>query len=209
MRIDDSRGSREGDEIMSGLRAVLGTAIAGLFALTTWCAVAQAEISSVEFLGERFVKKFADAKNVADQFTEFGLEREPLTDWSKLVVFHYHPQSGRDPKRAAANLAKLAAQRDQHANPELLTNSAKTEAMTHFFISKTDSDVVELNVFRYAQAADGSGLVSAQFAFRFTLGETDADDVKSLRRRAVEEMGRFPMATVSAHFGRTLDWPAP
>ena len=64
--------------------------IAGLFALVACCVAMQAQVPSVDFLGERFVKKFADAKNVADQFTEFGLEREPLKDWSKLVVFHYH-----------------------------------------------------------------------------------------------------------------------
>jgi hypothetical protein len=104
--------------------------------------------------------------------------------------------------RATADLAKLVVQRDKRADIRILKDTASSEAMIHFLASAPTSDIVEVNVFKYARSADGNGLISAQFAFRFTLGETDADDVKALRRRTVDEMARFPMSTVNAYFGR-------
>ena len=197
---------------MSCLRTVLGVSgrlAVGLFVLFAWYAAVHAQMPSVEFLGERFVKKFADAKNAGDQFAEFGLERETLKDWSKLVTFHHYPQAENDPKRVTANVAKLVRHRHQHADVQRFENLTSGDAMITFYASAPASEIVELNVFRYTRAADGNGLMSAQFSFRFTLGETDADDVKALRSRAVYEMARFPMAAVNAHFGRAPDRPLP
>ena len=67
-------------------------------------ALAYADAPTVEFVGERFVKKFDSAKNRADKFTEFGLEIESIDRWTKLFVFHSYPQGGNDPMRATGNL---------------------------------------------------------------------------------------------------------
>jgi uncharacterized protein len=165
--------------------------------------IARREQPTVEFGGERFVKKFEDAKNPADRFAEFGLESEGLDHWTKLFVFHSHPQSGNDPKRGTGNLAKVVMQRYKDANIKFLFSDTTSEAIIHFLVRPPKSDLVEVNVFKYARAANGKGLVSAQYAFRFALGEMDAEDVNNMRYRAVDEMAKFDMTAVNGYFGTT------
>ncbi len=63
-----------------------------------------------------------------------------------------------------------------------------------------NSDIVEVNVFKYAKAPAREGLVSAQFALRFELGVADPKEIKQARVRAVDEMARFSMQTVADYF---------
>jgi hypothetical protein len=161
---------------------------------------ASAEPVSVSFVGEQFVQKHTSSANKADQFAEFGLVKEPIDKWNKLLVFHYHPQSDKDASRAAAQLAKIVLQRYKGADIRILKNDANGEAMIHFMLAAPNSDIVEVNVFKYAKAPGQDGLISAQVALRFELGEADPNEIKQARMRAVDEMARFPMQTVADYF---------
>ncbi len=164
---------------------------------------AHAEPASVNFAGEQFLQKHTSSANKADQFAEFGLAEEPIEKWNKLFVFHYHPQSGKDASRAAAQLAKTVLQGYKSADIRILKNDANGEAMIHFMLASPNSDIVEVNVFKYAKAPGRDGLISAQFALRFTLGEADPKEIKQARVRAVDEMARFSMQTVAEYFAAT------
>ncbi len=161
---------------------------------------ASAEPASVGFAGEQFVQKHTSSANKADQFAEFGLAKEPIEKWNRLLVFHYHPQSGTDASRAAAQLAKTVLQRYKGADIRILKHDANGEAMIHFMLAAPNSGIVEVNVFKYAKAPDREGLISAQYAFRFELGKVDPKDIKQARMHAVDEMARFRMQTVADYF---------
>ena len=174
--------------------------IAFLIATLLLVAPAAAQTGSVDFGGNTYVQKFEGAKNAPDIFVEFGLAPEPIEKWTKLFVFHAQPGAGNDPMHAAANLAKVLKTHDKNAPFRIIENKASGEVIIDFLTSAEDSDTVEFDVFKFARAGGGRGLVAAQFAFRFTLGEVDATKLKEIRRRAIADMASFEMAAVKNHF---------
>jgi hypothetical protein len=164
---------------------------------------AGAQTSAVGFGGDTYVKKFEGSKSAPDIFVEFGLAPEPIEKWSKLFVFHSQPQSGNDPLRAATNLAKTVKAHNKDARFRIIENKTSREAIIDFLTSAPNSDIMEFNVFKFTRAVDGKGLVAAQFAFRFTLGEVDGNELSKIRQRAVADMARFDMAAVKDHFAKS------
>jgi hypothetical protein len=118
---------------------------------------------------------------------------------AKLVTLHAFPQA-RDVAAAAGALARTVRQRDASTKMRLIANDATGEAMLDFLAFK--GDLVEFNVFKYAPAANGRGVVAVQFARRFRLGELDAEVVKQLRQRAVNDMAGFDVSPARAAFAR-------
>jgi hypothetical protein len=49
-------------------------------------------------------------------------------------------------------------------------------------------------------AADTPAFIALQFAQRVKLGEIDADELRKIRERAVDEMAAYDMAPVKAFF---------
>ena len=47
---------------------------------------------------------------------------------------------------------------------------------------------MEFNVFKYAKAANGRGLVAIQYAQRVKLGELDVEGMRELREKSVQYM---------------------
>ena len=174
--------------------------IAALFAALLLAAPVAAQTKDVSFGGDTFVKKFEGSKNTADIFIEFGLPPEPIEKWTKLFVFHAQPGGGNDPMRAAANLAKVLKSHDKNAPLRIIENKANGEVIIDFLTSAKDSDTVEFDVFKFTRAADGKGLVAAQYAYRFTLGDVDGGELSKIRQRAINGMAGFDMAAVKDYF---------
>ena len=112
---------------------------------------------------------------------------------------HAFPQTN-DPKAAVGALARTIRQRDASTKMRLIANDATGESMLDFLAFK--GEVAEFNVFKYAPAANGRGVVAVQFARHFRLGELDAEEVRQLRQRAVNEMAGFDVSPARAAFAR-------
>ncbi len=158
-----------------------------------------AEAQSVSFGGERYSPRHQQTVNASHSYVELGRDRESLKGWTKLVTLHAFPQAS-DAAAAAGALARTVRQRDASTKMRLIANDATGEAMLDFLAFK--GEVAEFNVFKYAPAANGRGVVAVQFARRFRLGELDAEDVKQLRQRAVNEMAGFDVSPARAAFAR-------
>jgi hypothetical protein len=176
--------------VLAVLTLVLATLLATLSA---------AEAQSVSFGGERYSPRHQQTVNASHSYVELGRDGESLKGWTKLVTLHAFPQTN-DPKAAVGALARTVRQRDKSTKMSLIANDATGESMLDFLAFQ--GDVAEFNVFKYAPAGNGRGVVAVQFARRFRLGELDAEDVKRLRQRAVNEMASFDVSPARAAFAR-------
>jgi hypothetical protein len=158
-----------------------------------------AEAQSVTFGGERYSQKYRQFVNASHSYVELGRDGESLKGWTKLITLHVFPQTA-DPKAAVGALARTVRQRDKSARMSLIANDATGESMLDFLAFQ--GDLAEFNVFKYAPAGNGRGVVAVQFARRFRLGELDADEVRRLRQRAVDEMAGFDVGPARAAFAR-------
>ena len=122
-----------------------------------------------------------------------------MESWRKLFVVHWFPKETGSPVEAAKRLATLAKTRSPAADA-LLAVEQPGEALVHFAASSPDSEVVEVDAFKFAPAADGQGLVAVQFAFRFTPGETAPALLKAARQHAVAEIRAFDLGQVRSYF---------
>jgi hypothetical protein len=171
-----------------------------LLLLLCAAALAHADAPTFVFGGETYVKKFEVQGTAPNAQVEFGLATESLEDWTRLVTLHSFTQSGNDPERAAAALANLVRENYKGAPLRLMASPQSTEAIIDFLISAPNSNVMELNVFKYARAGDG--LVAFQFARRIKFGEVDGAALRDIRERAINEIAPYDMGPVRAFFGK-------
>ena len=82
----------------------------------------------------------------------------------------------------------------------MISNPKTAEAMIDFLIPVPNSELMEFNVFKYTPA--GNELVALQFARRVKLGEIDADELREIRKNALDELARYEMQP-AAFFGKT------
>ncbi len=158
-----------------------------------------AQTPAVEFLGQKFEKKFEGGNpQNASRFVEFGLPPEPIKQWTKMVSYRHFPKSEPDTKKAATVLGQLVKQRDKDARLAIITNDKTQEAIIDFLIGQ--GETMEFNVFKYTKAP-GGGLVATQYAIRFKLGEMDGGELKKIRTAAVNEMAKFDQSKAFAYFG--------
>jgi hypothetical protein len=168
-----------------------------------------ADTPSVEFDGQRYRLDYQNEAKLPDGqpgngLAEFTLEGESGNDWSKLFAFHVYPEAGDDPTLAAATLGKVVQNDNPDANFALQENKDKGAALVDFLTWQPGSDVMEFNVFKYARAEYGPGLVALQYAQRFKLGDLSVDDFRALRERAVKAMAETEIAPARDYFaGRT------
>jgi hypothetical protein len=86
-----------------------------------------------------------------------------------------------------------------------LTEDPKTgEAIVDFLTWAPDSDVMEFNVFKYARAANGAGLIALQYAQRFKADNLDVADFRALRQHSVEEMARTDVKPAREFFAEKV-----
>ena len=59
---------------------------------------------------------------------------------------------------------------------------------------------MEFNVFKYARAANGAGLIALQYAQRLKAADMDVADFRALRQRSVEEMAHTDVGPARDYF---------
>jgi len=168
-------------------------------------ALARADVPTVDFGGQRYQLDYEDDTKLPGErpgngLAEFTLAGETVNDWTKLVAFHVYPNGGDDPALAAAALGKVVKEVNKDASFALLENPKSGDAIIDFLTWAPGSDIMEFNVFKYARAETGPGLVALQFAQRFKLGDLDVEDFRALRTRAVEEMARSDIGQARSYF---------
>jgi hypothetical protein len=128
----------------------------------------------------------ADTKG-GDRFVEFRLQGQSNDNLDEAVVFYSFPDSGNDVPRGVGSMIKWIKERDPKVRFGLIENKSG-EAIVNFLLSPGVSDDVTLSCPRYTRAPDGKGLIALQYDERFKLGQVDGDDVKALRKRAIDAM---------------------
>jgi hypothetical protein len=174
--------------------------LAALLLLLCATSVAATDPSAFTFGGETFVQKFEVKGRAPNAQIEFGLAHETLEGWTKLVTLHSFTQNGNDASRAVTVLANLIRDRHKGAKYRVIKNATTREAIIDFLVPVPNSELMEFNLFKYAPAGDE--LVAFQFAQRVKLGEIDAEELRNIRNRAVEELVSYDMAPVRAFFGK-------
>lgn len=164
-----------------------------------------AEVPSAEFDGQRYTLNFEDQATLpdgqpGDGIAEFTLPGETVQDWSKLFAFHAYPEMGDDPVAAVETVGKAVKQANKDANFAIVVNDKTGEAIIDFLTWAPDSDVMEFNVFKYARAADGRGLVALQYAQHVKLGDIDVEGMRALREHSVDDMAATDMSAAQKYF---------
>jgi hypothetical protein len=181
--------------------------LAALAALVAFISLAVAETPTLEFAGEQYTLNFEDQATLpdgrpGDGVAEFTLAGETVEDWSKLFAYHAYPEMGDDPVAAVKLLGKIVKQTNKDANYAIIENETTGEAIIDFLTWTPESDIMEFNVFKYARAANGQGLVALQYAQHIKLGELDVEGMRALRTRSVDEMATTGVAQARDYFAR-------
>ena len=183
--------------------------VLALLCLLAANAFARAEAPTVDFGGQRYHLAYEDQAKLpsgepGDGIAEFTLEGETVDSWTKLFAFFAYPESGDDPTLAAATLGKVVKEVNKDANFVLMENPDTGEAIIDFLTWLPGSEVMEFNVFKYARAQYGPGLVALQFAQRFKMSDLDVKDFRAMRERSVAEMGRIDVAPARDYFASRI-----
>ena len=180
-----------------------------LAALLAFVSLARAETPTVEFGGEQYTLNFEDQAVLPDGrpgegLAEFTLAGETVEDWSKLFAYHAYPEMGDDPVAAVKVLGKIVKETNKDANFAIIENETTGEAIIDFLTWAPESDVMEFNVFKYARAANGRGLVAMQYAQHIKLGDLDVEGMRALRTRSVDDMAATDIAQAQDYFAHKL-----
>ncbi len=176
-----------------------------LLCLLAAVSVARADAPTASFGGQSYHLDYQDAARLPDGqpgngLAEFTLAGETVQDWSKLFAYYAYPEAGDDPLLMAAEVGKAAKEANPDANYALLDNKEAGDAIIDFLTWAPGSEIGEFNVFKFARAQYGPGLVGLQFAQRFKVADMDVKDFQALRKRAVAEMARTDIAQVRHYF---------
>ena len=109
---------------------------------------------------------------------------------------------GDDPVAAVKMVGKVVIEANKDANFAIVENEKTGEAIIDFLTWAPESDVMEFNVFKYARAADGKGLVALQYAQRIKLGDIDVEGMRALRTRTVDDMAAEDIGQAQTYFAK-------
>jgi hypothetical protein len=173
--------------------------------LAAVAAIAQADTPTAEFDGQRYHLDYQDfAKQKDGQpgngLAEFTLQGETVNNWTKLYAYYSFPESGDDPALMVEEVGKAVKQTNPDANYQTYVADKGGDAMIDFLTWAPGSDVMEFNVFKYARAEDGPGLVAVQYAKRFKFGDLDVEGLRALRAHSVEEMAHTDVGPARSFF---------
>lgn len=170
-----------------------------LFLTAAISAPALAQAPTTEFLGQKFEKKFEGGNPAnASKFVEFAPPQEDIKQWTRLVSYRVFPKMEQDAVKAVNTIAKLLMERDKGARYSVVQNEKTKEAIIDFLTTVKD-DVMEFNVFKYTPAP-GGGMVATQYAMRFRIGSTTAEEMRKVRTAAVGEMAKYDQKKVFEYF---------
>lgn len=168
-------------------------------------AVMAGDAPSVEYNGQRYALAFEDQAQLPDGqpgngIAEFTLPGESVEDWSKLFAYYSYPEMGNDTVAAAEAVGQAVKAKNKDANYAVVTNDKTGETIIDFLTWEPESDVLEFNVFKYARAADGRGLVAMQSAQHVKLGDIDVEGMRELRATSVANMAAMNIAQAQQYF---------
>ena len=109
---------------------------------------------------------------------------------------------GDDPVAAVKMVGKVVKETNKDANFAIIENEKTGEAIIDFLTWTPESDVMEFNVFKYARAADGKGLVAMQYAQHIKLGDIDVEGMRALRARTVDDMATEDISQAQGYFAK-------
>lgn len=180
-----------------------------LFILLASMSLARAEPLTVDFGGQQYTLNFEQHAKLpdgrrGDGIAEFTLAGETVDDWTKLFAYHAYPEAGDDPVLAVKTLGKIVKENNKDANYAIIEDEKTGEAIIDFLTWAPDSDIMEFNVFKYARAENGPGLVALQYAQHIKLGDLDVEGMRALRAKSVEYMADTNIALARDYFAGKL-----
>jgi len=184
---------------------VLPLILALIVSASTATSIAHAAPPVVAFEGQRYTLAFEDHTTLedgqmGDAIAEFTLPGETVEDWSKLFAFYAYPQMGDDPAAAVEAVGKAVKEANKDTNYAIAIDEETGEAIIDFLTWLPESDVMEFNVFKYARAEDGRGLIAMQFAQHVTIDGIDVKGMRALRQRAVKDMSDMDIDQAQEYF---------
>lgn len=194
---------------LAGFCIAMTLAMALALGLASGLAPAFADAANAEFGGQRYRLGYQDdAKQPdgtpGDAIAEFTLPGETVDNWTKLFAYYLFPDSGDDPVAMTQEVGKALKESNPDANYALLVNEKDGVAIIDFLTWEPGSDVGEFNVFKYARAEFGPGLVAMQYAQRFKISEMDPKDFQVIREHAVAEMAKADIAPARTYFAQRM-----
>src|SRR4029079_19318358 len=176
-------------------------------ALVATISLARAEVPAIEFGGERYELNFEDQATSEDGapgegLAEFTLPGETVEDWTKLFAYHAYPEMGDDPMAAVQMVGKVVIENNKDANFAIVENAKTGAAIIDFLTWTPESDVMAFNVFRYARASSGKGLIAMQYAQHIRLGDIDVAGMQALRARSIADMAALAITPAQDYFAR-------
>jgi len=176
-----------------------------LFLLAAAATPALADTATIEFGGERFRLDYEDAARLDDgrpgnALAEFTLNGQSVNDWTKLVSYYLYPEVGAGAEVMVAEVGKAVVENNPDAKYELHPGAGDGDAIIDFLTWTPGSDVMEFNVFRYAPAKYGPGLVALQYAERINADTFDVAAFRALRERKVAEIAAADMDPARRYF---------
>jgi hypothetical protein len=109
---------------------------------------------------------------------------------------------GDDPMAAVQMVGKVVIENNKDANFAIVENAKTGEAIIDFLTWTPESDVMEFNVFRYARASNGKGLIAMQYAQHIRLGDIDVAGMQALRARSIADMAALAITPAQDYFAR-------
>ncbi len=185
-----------------------------LLVLLASMSMARAEPLTVDFGGQHYALNFEEQAKLpdgrpGDGIAEFTLPGETVDNWSKLFAYHAYPGMPADPLLAVQTLGKMVKENNKDANYAIIEDKETGEAIIDFLTWVPDSDIMEFDVFKYARAENGPGLVALQFAQHIKLGDLDVEGMRALRAKSVEYMASTNIDLARDYFAAKLKkWSA-
>ncbi len=167
--------------------------------------LARADAPTPEFGGERYHLDYEDAARLNDgqpgnALAEFTLPGQTVKDWTKLFAYYVYPAVGEDAALMASKVADAVVAANPDAKYVVRKSKTDDEAMIDFLTWAPDGKVMEFDVFKYAPAKYGPGLVAVQFAQRFNADKFDPIAFRAVRERALEEMASIDLTQARTYF---------
>ena len=142
---------------------------------------------SIEFDGDTYVEQFEIATPEI-RLMEFVRPNETVENWTKLLAVRNFTQLD-DPGQSAAAVGKTLQQMQPEAKYRLLEKEDGSEAIIDFITWPADASYLEFNIHRYLKKPGLPGLVSYQFAYKFTDTSPESQrKFQELRAKWVDEM---------------------
>lgn len=144
---------------------------------------------SIEFDGDSYVEQFESATPEI-RLMEFVRPNETVDNWTKLLAVRNFTQLD-DPGQSAAAVGKTLQQLQPEAKYRLLEKEDGSEAIIDFITWPADASYLEFNIHRYLKKPGLPGLVSYQFAYKFTDTSPESQQkFQELRAKWVDEMSK-------------------